>query len=37
MDGAEVDHVPGVAYRVDPGHDACVLDGEPFVAVEFER
>lgn len=36
-DGAEVDLVPGDAYRVDPGHDAWVLGSEPFVAVEFER
>jgi len=36
-DGAEVDLAPRDAYRVDPGHDAWVLGGEPFVAVEFER
>jgi hypothetical protein len=35
-DGAEVDLVPGDAYRVDPGHDAWVLGGEPFIAVEVE-
>jgi uncharacterized cupin superfamily protein len=35
-DGAEVDLVPGDAYRLDPGHDAWVVGSERFVAVEFE-
>ena len=35
-DGAEADLGPGVAYRLEPGHDARVLGDEPFVALEFE-
>ena len=35
-DGAEADLGPGDAYRIDPGHDACVLGDEPLVAIEFE-
>ena len=35
-DGAEADLGPGVAYRLEPGHDARVVGEEPFVALEFE-
>jgi len=35
-DGAEIDLGPGDVYRLEPGHDAWVLGGEPAVALEFE-
>jgi hypothetical protein len=35
-DGTEADAEPGVAYRIDPGHDAWVVGDEPFVSYEFE-
>ena len=28
--------MPGLAYRIAPGHDAWVVGNEPFVAYEFE-
>jgi mannose-6-phosphate isomerase-like protein (cupin superfamily) len=35
-DGTEVDLAPGDAYVIEPGHDAWVEGGEPWVAYEFE-
>jgi hypothetical protein len=35
-DGTEADIGPGSAYVIEPGHDAWVVGGEPFVAFEFE-
>jgi hypothetical protein len=36
-DGSEVDLRAGDAYVIEPGHDAWVVGGEPFVAFEFEQ
>ena len=35
-DGSESDVVPGVAYVIEPGHDAWVVGNEPCVAFEFD-
>jgi hypothetical protein len=35
-DGTEMDLGPGDAYVLEPGHDAWVSGGEPFIAYEFE-
>ncbi|HTN78076.1 MAG TPA: cupin domain-containing protein [Acidimicrobiales bacterium] len=35
-DGTAGDAVAGQAYVIEPGHDAWVLGGEPFVAYEFD-
>ena len=35
-DGTEQDLVPGMVYRIAPGHDAWNAGSEPFVAVEFQ-
>ena len=35
-DGTEADIAPGMAYVIEPGHDAWVTGDEPFVAYEFE-
>ena len=35
-DGTEGDAGPGVAYVIEPGHDAWVVGSEPFVAYEFD-
>lgn len=35
-DGTESDLGAGDAYVIEPGHDAWVTSGEPFVAFEFE-
>jgi len=35
-DGTEADITPGMAYVIEPGHDAWVSSEEPFVAYEFE-
>ena len=32
----EVDIPPGVAYEIEPGHDAWVVGDESFVGFEFE-
>ena len=26
---------PGDAYRIEPGHDAWVMDNEPYVGLDF--
>ncbi|MGH9084567.1 MAG: cupin domain-containing protein [Acidimicrobiales bacterium] len=35
-DGSSADVVPGMVYRIAPGHDAWVLGDEPVVVVEFQ-
>lgn len=35
-DGTEMDVEPGLAYNIEPGHDAWVVGNEPFVAYEFD-
>jgi hypothetical protein len=35
-DGTEEDLASGDAYIIEPGHDAWVTGGEPFVGYEFE-
>ena len=35
-DGTEVDTAPGMAYVIEPGHDAWVVGTEPVVAFEFD-
>jgi hypothetical protein len=35
-DGSELELGPGVAYIIEPGHDAWVVGDERFVAFEFE-
>jgi hypothetical protein len=35
-DGTEGDAVAGMAYVIEPGHDAWVLGDEPVVAFEFD-
>ena len=35
-DGSEMDLEPGVAYVIEPGHDAWVTGDEPFVGYEFD-
>jgi hypothetical protein len=35
-DGTELDLGPGVAYEIQPGHDAWLVGDEPCVAFEFE-
>ncbi len=35
-DGAEVDVTEGMAYVIEPGHDAWVVGDEPVVAFEFD-
>jgi len=35
-DGTEADLGAGDVYRLEPGHDAWVVGGEPAVALEFE-
>ena len=34
--GTEVEIGPGVAYVIEPGHDAWVVGDERFVGYEFE-
>jgi hypothetical protein len=36
-DGTEGDLAPGDTYRLQPGHDAWVVGGEPTVLLELER
>lgn len=36
-DGSKDHFVPGVAYVIEPGHDAWVVGDEPAVGLEFER
>ncbi len=36
-DGTVLDLEPGVAYVIEPGHDAEVLGDEPFVGFEFQQ
>jgi hypothetical protein len=35
-DGSEADVTPGMAYVIEPGHDAWVVGDEPAVAFEFD-
>jgi hypothetical protein len=35
-DGTKAHVVPGVAYVIEPGHDAWVVGDEPVVGLEFE-
>ena len=35
-DGTEGDAGPGVAYVIEPGHDAWVVGDEPVVSFEFD-
>ena len=35
-DGSKVHLTPGIAYIVEPGHDAWVVGDEPAVGLEFE-
>ena len=35
-DGTEQDISAGDAYVIEPGHDAWVTSGEPFVGLEFD-
>src|SRR5690348_10605736 len=35
-DGTEGDVTPGMAYVIEPGHDAWVVGDEPMVAFEFD-
>ena len=35
-DGTEADVAPGDGYVIEPGHDAWVTSGEPFVGLEFD-
>jgi quercetin dioxygenase-like cupin family protein len=35
-DGTEVELTAGDPYVIEPGHDAWVNGGEPFIAYEFE-
>jgi hypothetical protein len=35
-DGTKARLVPGIAYVIEPGHDAWVVGDEPVVALEFE-
>ncbi|TCO51917.1 hypothetical protein EV646_101913 [Kribbella antiqua] len=35
-DGSKARVVPGVAYIIEPGHDAWVVGDEPVVSLEFE-
>jgi hypothetical protein len=35
-DGSKARVVPGVAYVIEPGHDAWVVGDEPVVSLEFE-
>jgi mannose-6-phosphate isomerase-like protein (cupin superfamily) len=35
-DGTEVEIREGDAYVIEPGHDAWVVGGDPFVAYEFD-
>jgi hypothetical protein len=35
-DGTEVEVGPGMAYVIEPGHDAWVVGDEAFVGFEFE-
>ena len=34
-DGSGFDVGPGQTYTIEPGHDAEVAGGEPFVGIEF--
>jgi mannose-6-phosphate isomerase-like protein (cupin superfamily) len=34
-DGSGFDVGPGQTYTIEPGHDAEVVGGEPFVGIEF--
>lgn len=34
--GEEIEAEPGLAYEVEPGHDAWVVGEEPFVSLEFQ-
>jgi hypothetical protein len=35
-DGAESDIAPGIAYVIEPGHDAWVVGDEPVISFEFD-
>jgi hypothetical protein len=35
-DGTKARVVPGIAYVIEPGHDAWIVGDEPAVALEFE-
>jgi mannose-6-phosphate isomerase-like protein (cupin superfamily) len=35
-DGTEGDLTPGMAYVIEPGHDAWVVGDEPAIAFEFD-
>jgi uncharacterized cupin superfamily protein len=35
-DGTKARMVPGVAYVIEPGHDAWVVGDEPAIGLEFE-
>jgi hypothetical protein len=35
-DGTEGDITPGMAYVIEPGHDAWVVGDEPAIAFEFD-
>jgi hypothetical protein len=36
-DGAEIEVGPGDAHDIRPGHDAWVVGGEPYVAIDFSN
>jgi hypothetical protein len=36
-DGTEADITPGMAYVIEPGHDAWVVGDEPSTAFEFDN
>lgn len=35
-DGTKANLVPGIAYVIEPGHDAWVVGNDPAVGLEFE-
>ncbi|TCC23884.1 cupin domain-containing protein [Kribbella speibonae] len=35
-DGSKANLVPGIAYVIEPGHDAWVVGNDPAVSLEFE-
>ncbi|MFG1812841.1 cupin domain-containing protein [Kribbella sp. NPDC049174] len=35
-DGTKARMVPGIAYVIEPGHDALVVGDEPAIGLEFE-
>jgi hypothetical protein len=35
-DGTELDAEPGIAYEIQPGHDAWVVGDDDFIGLEFQ-